>query len=448
MDVSLANGLPQSQWPYLQIIVRCVLGLSLGLLIGLERERRGKEAGLRTFGFISILGTIGGALGTPYALSALWLTAVLVVILNVQSVRADEGSELTTSAAMLVTAMCGILVGLGHTIAPAAIMVLSTALLAWKERLSGFTMGLTEGELRSALLLAILAIVIYPALPVGAVGPWDLVEPRAAWITVILIAAIGFFNYVIWKMYGARGTEVSGFFGGLVNSTFTVIELTTRLRQVGASFVETAYRGIVLAVTAMVVRNATLLLLLAPMALVGSAPAFLLMLAACVLLVVISYRTPRAPTDAPNLALELPFSLPQALKYGFLFLVLHILGGMTERQFGDYGFYFICVVGGALSSASAVAAAAALSTQGSITPTVAGTGAVIASFTSIGFTMAFTTRAQNKVLVNRMVWSMGWVVLAGVTGVLMSHLAEPWVTHWLPRLTGLPNLPNLRNPGP
>ena len=147
-------------------------------------------------------------------------------------------------------------------------------------------MGLTEGELRSALLLAILAIVIYPALPEGAVGPWDLVEPRAAWITVILIAGIGFFNYVIWKMYGARGTEVSGFFGGLVNSTFTVIELTTRLRQVGASFVETAYRGIVLAVTAMVVRNATLLLLLAPMALVGSAPAFLLMLAACVLLVV------------------------------------------------------------------------------------------------------------------------------------------------------------------
>ena len=29
-------------------------------------------------------------------------------------------------------------------------MVISTALLAWKERLSGFTMGLTESELRSA----------------------------------------------------------------------------------------------------------------------------------------------------------------------------------------------------------------------------------------------------------------------------------------------------------
>ena len=45
---------------------------------------------------------------------------------------------------------------------------MATALLAWKERLAGFSMGLTEGELRSALLLAILALVIYPALPVGS----------------------------------------------------------------------------------------------------------------------------------------------------------------------------------------------------------------------------------------------------------------------------------------
>ena len=33
---------------------------------------------------------------------------------------------------------------------------------------------------------------------------------------------------------------------------------------------------------------------------------------------------------------------------------------------------------------------------------------------------------------------MGWVALAGVTGILISHMAEPLVSHWLPRLTGLP----------
>ena len=133
-----------------------------------------------------LLGALGGSLGTPYAVVILVLVGVLTVMLNIQTLLAGNGTELTTSVAMLVTCVAGILCGQGHNIAPAAVMVGATALLAWKERLAGFSTGLTEGELRSALLLAILAIVIYPALPVGNVGPLGLVAPRAAWVTVIV----------------------------------------------------------------------------------------------------------------------------------------------------------------------------------------------------------------------------------------------------------------------
>ena len=276
--LNVFSELPHAEWPYVDILVRLALSLALGLLIGLERERRGKEAGLRTFGFVALLGALAGAMGDSFALLALLLVGMLVMVLNVQTLRAGQGAELTTSAAMLVTCLAGVLCGQGHTIAPAAVMVMATALLAWKERLSGFSMGLTENELRSALLLAILAIVIYPALPRGAIGPWGLIEPRAAWVTVILIAAIGFVNYILWKLYGARGTELSGFLGGLVNSNFTVIELAGRVREGHAGLVPTAYRGILLAMTAMLVRNACLLLILAPAALVSALPSYLLML--------------------------------------------------------------------------------------------------------------------------------------------------------------------------
>jgi len=96
-----AQALPNAEWPYLQILVRLALSLALGLLIGLEREWRGKEAGLRTFGFICLLGALGGSLGTAYSLVILALVGMLAVLLNVQTLRANQGTELTTSAAML-----------------------------------------------------------------------------------------------------------------------------------------------------------------------------------------------------------------------------------------------------------------------------------------------------------------------------------------------------------
>ena len=420
--------LPNAEWPYSQILMRMALGLSLGLLIGLERERRRKEAGVRTFGFIGLLGTMGGALGHGFGLLAVTVTGMLALLLNWSSLRSQQGTELTTAAAMLVTAMAGVLCGQGHTLTPAAVMVSATALLAWKERLADFSMGVSESEVRSALLLAILAIVIYPALPIGPVGPWGLVEPRAAWITVILIAGIGFFNYVLWKLYGTRGAELSGFFGGLVNSNFTVIEVAARVRELGESFSGTAYRSIVLATSAMLARNVTLLLLLAPTVLVGAMLPLLLMFSMAAVLVAISQLLRRSTVGvAPEMQMELPFSLGQALKYGAIFLMLHIVGALTQRQFGDAGFYFVSVVGGLLSSASAVAAAATLATQGAVSPEVAGVGAVLASFTSMAFSLSFVLRSGNGGLIRRVVLAVALIAAAGSLGLALNSQLRPWV---------------------
>ena len=423
----------QPLWPYLPTLEHLGLALALGLFVGLERERRGKEAGLRTFGLASLLGALGAMLGTPFALVSLATVAMLAVFLNVQTLRAGDGAELTTAAALIVTTFAGLLVGLGHRLTPAALAVVTAALLAWKERLSGFSRALSEAELRSAILLAILAFVVYPALPTGSVDRWHLIEPRAAWMTVLLIAGMGFANYALLKVYGARGLMLTGFFGGLVNSTVTVTELAARDRESTGELGAVAYRGIVVATGAMLLRNVALLCILAPRTCVAAAPPFVLMFAGTALLLLVDHRATQSSATPPKLPLESPFAVASVLKFGLLFLVLQVGGVLAQRALGRFGFYVVSFLGGLVSSASAVAAAGTLAARGGIDARVAGIGAVLAALASVVVNWPLVARVSaDRALSRRMIVPIVALVMLGATGLVVMRLHA-----WPPRALSL-----------
>jgi hypothetical protein len=195
-----------THWPFLPTLIRLALAVGCGLFVGLEREHRGK-AGVRTFGLAALLGCLGGLSGDSYAILAMVFLIVAVCFLNARQFVLHQTLGLTTSIALIIVGFAGILSGQGHTFTLVAVTIITAALLAWKVPISGFVVELRDLELRSAILLAILTFIIYPVLPSHAVDPWGLIEPQSSWMTVILIAAIGFVNYVLWKIYGPRGID-------------------------------------------------------------------------------------------------------------------------------------------------------------------------------------------------------------------------------------------------
>ncbi len=343
---------------------------------------------------------------------------------------------------------------------PSALTVGTAALLAWKRPLAGFSQALSEAELRSAITLAILAFVIYPALPVGKVDRWDLLDLRGALVIVILIAGIGFANYVLLKLYGTRGVELTGFLGGLVNSTVTVGEMAVRVRETGGALSDAAYRGVMLATVAMLLRNGVLLALLAPAALLVTWVPLAAMLvvgvalalyrtgglaiprpAAVAALVGASAGEPRAATEGaagggdpgppvPDLRLESPFSIRSALQLGLLFVGLQVAGTLAQRTLGELGFYSVSVVGGLLSSSSAVASAGALAAQHTLSPWVAGTGALLASLVSALVNWPLIARlSHSAALKRRTAWALAAVTGAGLAGFFAAGLAGGWLSH-------------------
>jgi uncharacterized membrane protein (DUF4010 family) len=415
-----------SHWAFLPTLVHLALALGTGAFVGLEREHRGK-AGARTFTFASLIGCLGGLLGNSYALLGIILIGLFICFLNFREWRLHQSLQLTTSAALVIVGFCGVLCGKGHTFTPVATAVITAALLAWKQPITGFATGLSDIELRSAVLLAILSFIVYPVLPVHPVDPFGLVQLQETWATVLLIAALGFVNYVLWKIYGPRSIDITSFLGGLVNSTAAVAELSSRVREAGESFVKLAYRGVVLATGAMLLRNSLILAILAVSAFRYSLIPMLLMLVTTAILLRFGARTAIGSTSEPppDLKLEQPFSLKAALKFGLIFLILSVGGVLAQRCLGVFGFYAISIAGGLLSSASAVAAAGTAASHHAVSFPVAANGAVLASLTSVLINIPLVARtARQPRLTQALCRTLLIVVATGILGMLVENPLE------------------------
>lgn len=373
---------PPDLWPYMPVLQRLLLALLLGLLVGIERERAGKEMGVRTFGLAGLLGAAGGLASEGMALVAVGMVG-LVIAGNVAGhvVRGEE-LELTTAVALGVVAIAGVLAGNGHLFPAIAAAVATAALLSWKQPLRGFALGLSESEVRAAVIFGIIAFVVYPVLPEGYVDRWRLVNLRQAWLTVVLVSALGFVNYVLLRIYGVRGLVYGLFLGSLVNSSVAIAELAARLRKGDSALRRVVVPGVALANAAMLLRNVVLLALLAPAAALAAAPAFGAML--LVSLAVAVARRPQRDPEASGTGLRQasPFSLQTALRFGALFLSIAIAGDLAQRALGDGGFYAVAAVGGLVSSASTTATAATLVAQGKLAAETAATGAALAAVSS------------------------------------------------------------------
>lgn len=250
------------RFPPMPIALKTAVAVGIGMLIGLEREWSNKDVGIRTFAIVALAGMLAATIGQPVVVASLVGVLLLVAAMNGRSILTDRSLEITTSAALIATYLLGTLVGLGHIFTPVAGAIVITMLLAWKTELSRFAGGLQPSEIRSAVLLGLIGFVIYPVLPNRYLDPWNLFNPSDAWISVIAISGIGFVNYVLLRIYSTKGLYLSAVFGGLVNSTATVAELSSRIRESGMAALATSL--CLVATMAMFARNLVLVALFSP----------------------------------------------------------------------------------------------------------------------------------------------------------------------------------------
>ena len=365
---------PESaHFPTAPIALKMAVAVGIGMLAGMEREWSNKDVGVRTFAIVSLLGMLASLIGPNVAIAALIGVFLLVASMNMRSILTDRSLEITTSAALILNYLLGVLVGLGHIFTPVAGAIVMTMLLAWKTELSRFAGGLQPSEIRSAVLLGLIGFVIYPVLPNRYVDPWQLFNPRDAWISVIAIAGIGFINYVFLRIYSTRGLYLSALFGGLVNSSATIAELGTRLQETG--MVNRATTLCLLTTIAMFARNLILATIFSPRSL--------------------------SATLVPLLAMT--------LVAGFWI--------WRDRRIEEQ-------VPGSLTLTSPISAAT-MAMRGKITPALAGSATVLTSLASAAVNLPIIWRTiKDKAVVRKLAVKMATVIGTGIAAVAIDRIFQ------------------------
>ncbi|MGC1474489.1 MAG: DUF4010 domain-containing protein [Terriglobales bacterium] len=408
-------------FPTTPIALKMAVSIGIGMLAGMEREWSNKDVGVRTFAIVALLGMIASVIGLNVAITAFVGVFLLVAAMNTRSILADQSLEITTSAALLVNYLLGVLVGLGHIFTPVAGAIVMTMLLAWKTELSRFAGGLQPSEIRSAVLLGLIGFVIYPVLPNRYIDPWQLFNPSDAWISVIAIAGIGFLNYVFLRIYSTRGLYLGALFGGLVNSSATVAELAARAQETGMAAQATTL--CLITTIAMFARNLILATLFSPRSLSATLVPLLDMTVVAGLWI---WRDHTIQDNVPGtLTLTSPISLTKVLRFGVLFIAIQIAGTLLTRTFGSYGMLATGIFGGLVSSASTTAAAATMAMHGKISAALAGSTTVLTSLASAAVNLPIVWRTtRNKAVIGRLALEMATVVSIGLVAVTVDRIFQ------------------------
>ena len=333
----------------LDLALRFSAALGLGLLLGLERERK-RDAellfgGVRTFALIALLGAVGAFL--DHELNQGWLllaafiavSGLVVVSYAMTAARGELGitTEITALLAFIVGALCG----WDRVGVASVVTVVCLLLLTLKDYLHRLARRVELEDVEATLKFAVISVIILPLLPNEMFGPPPLsvINPYKIWLMVVLIAGLNFFGYVLVKALGnEHGLLATGILGGLVSSTAVTLSLSQRSRQepaMSSAFV----LAIVAAWTIMFLRVVVIV------GLVNSSLAAVLglplgsMAVTGVLVSLMLWRRTRSQETGVVTAGANPFELGEAIKFGLLFGVVTVVAKAAEVYLGETGLY-------------------------------------------------------------------------------------------------------------
>lgn len=363
----------------LSLPIKFLLAIIAGVIIGIERsgsftgDKSGAAGGIRTFSLICLLGAITGVffLNNLSLLLALnfGIFFLLLVSYYIAGSFLTRSFGITNELSYLYVFLIGFFIvseilPLQLTI---SVLVVLTAILAFKEKSRNILLGISRVELESFIIYALIALVVLPFLPnVGyklsdisfitnilssynvdfsKFSNLELFNPRKIWLIVVLVTGIDVFGYILKKIVGSKkGFAMTSFVAGFISSTSTTQALAQRSKK------ETFFSHLLgAALLANLASFFQIFLLVGPVNnqwLVFITPIILLLILSSGALSIFFLLKKEKNTKAkssPDKETKI-FSLLPALKFAGILIIVKIVTKISLITFGQSGFVLSSII--------------------------------------------------------------------------------------------------------
>ncbi len=324
-----------------------LIAAALGLLVGLQREwSKSRVAGIRTFPLITLFGALMGGIAEDFTMvvsAGLLAVATMLVVANAAKIRAGaKDPGMTTEFAALAMYGAGVAVTRGQVLPAIVVTGCVAVLLQFKETLHSFASSMDEAEIRAGARLALIALVILPALPDQGYGPYGVLNPFRIWMMVVLIVGISLAAYISYRLLGAKaGSWAAGLLGGLISSTAT----TTTYAQRALDPTRLAGSVAVIVTASAVVFGRVLLEIgvVGPAVFAQTAPPLAVMMGVMLVLAYLSQRKAVSMEPEPE---EPPSTMRTAVAFGLLYALVLFAIAASRQYFGSAGMFTVAALSG------------------------------------------------------------------------------------------------------
>jgi uncharacterized membrane protein (DUF4010 family) len=408
---------------------RLSLALAIGILVGIERGWQEREAaagervaGIRTYGLSSFLGGLCGFIqpvtGPILPTAVFVFFCITILVFSSMQVARDKDFSATAAIAAITVFVLGFSAVVADMSTTAAAAVAITVLLAAREPLHGFLRRLTWLELRAALILLTMTVVILPILPDAPIDPWQAINPFELWMLTILVGAVSFAGYILIRIGGARaGILLTGASGGIVSSTALTLSFARQSVQVPA-LSSLLSAGAMLAGAVSLTRALLICGVVAPAVLRELAP--LLAPAAAVFVIGGGLAgTLRRPDNSPDFSPRNPLEVMVALRFALVLAVVTILTRATLVVFGTQSLPVLAFVTG-LGDLDAITLSVAKLTSIQLPAEVAARAIAVAAFANLLAKAVLAAVTGSLAYALRLAAATAGAALAAFAGFLLT----------------------------